>query len=283
MKKILLSIFLFSALVLPVVVLAQHGLDETAKAAGLGTDKTITTIIGNVLGTALSLISVVFFGLMIAGGVMWMIAHGNETLEEKGLATIRAAIIGLIIILASYAITQFVFNSVGAPSAVTGGGPTGDVEQDTGPIKGVCTDFNSPTGNITIPGNVEFGGNQTPTPAFACVDQAAKGVTCLGEPIKGYCAKTPPSTMCCQPKTEVSGSCVVNSNLNNTTVDDFCNTMGVSKCTTPYIANFCQINVNVCQVKDGGPSMQNVCDSAKTISDCTQSQLGSYCQWQTTN
>lgn len=97
----------------PVQVFANgyYGLRTTAGAAGLqGGD--IPTLAGNVIGTALSMIGVLFFILMIYGGFTWMTARGNEQQTEKAKTTITAAVIGMIIVLASYAITRFVFQAV---------------------------------------------------------------------------------------------------------------------------------------------------------------------------
>ncbi|MBI2990017.1 MAG: hypothetical protein HYY51_02385 [Candidatus Magasanikbacteria bacterium] len=106
------------------VVYGQYGLEETAGAAGLkqyGTD--LPTIVGNIVGTGLSMISVLFFGLMIYGGIRWMIARGKEEEAKKALDTIVAAVIGIIIVLASYAITNFVLKSVSGGQVInTGGG-----------------------------------------------------------------------------------------------------------------------------------------------------------------
>ncbi len=74
--------------------------------------KDVSTAIGNVIGALLSLISVIFFVLMIYGGIRWMFARGNEDEAKKAADTILAAIIGLIIIVASYALTNFVFKAV---------------------------------------------------------------------------------------------------------------------------------------------------------------------------
>lgn len=97
----------------------DYGLSATAGAADLakfGTD--LPGLIGNVLGTALSLVGVLFFGLMLFGGVTWMLAHGNAEQEKKALNTIVAAIIGILIVLGSYALTTFVFKSVGSASKI---------------------------------------------------------------------------------------------------------------------------------------------------------------------
>jgi ABC-type phosphate transport system auxiliary subunit len=46
---------------------------------------------------------------MIVAGFQWMTAAGNETKVEKALSMIKTAVIGLIIVLAAYAITYFIF------------------------------------------------------------------------------------------------------------------------------------------------------------------------------
>lgn len=100
----------------------EFGLDTTAGAAGL--DKygaNLPDLIGKVIGTMLSLVGVIFFALMIYGGFLWMQARGNEEHTKKGLDTIIAAVIGIIIVMSAYAITNFVFKAV-VPAAPAGGG-----------------------------------------------------------------------------------------------------------------------------------------------------------------
>lgn len=109
---LLLLSLLVGGVLITNVVLAGYGLEETAGAAELQTTETVPVIIGNIIGTALSLIGVLFFIYMIYGGFMWMTAHGKEDQEKTALSTIMAAVIGVIIVLASYALTSFIFDSV---------------------------------------------------------------------------------------------------------------------------------------------------------------------------
>ncbi|MBT4153150.1 MAG: hypothetical protein HOE53_00710 [Candidatus Magasanikbacteria bacterium] len=100
--------------VAPALAAGNYGLDATANRSGLAAyGKDLPTLTGAIVGTALSVIGVVFFVLMIYGGFLWMTAHGKEELVTKAKDTIIAAIIGLILVLGAYAITSFVFNSVG--------------------------------------------------------------------------------------------------------------------------------------------------------------------------
>lgn len=114
LKKILILFFLISTLFLPHVLLADSfGTDATAKAAGLSEkyNKPVPEIVGNIIGSALSMIGVIFFILMVYGGFLWMTARGDEPTVKKAKETIIAAVIGLIIVMGSFAITNFVFTS----------------------------------------------------------------------------------------------------------------------------------------------------------------------------
>lgn len=119
-----LTILLGVAVAGNVAVSQDYGLRSTADEAGItkkgGRATELTAVVGKVVGTILWMTGVLFFGLMVYGGVLWMIDRGNEDKSKRALETIKAAVIGMIIILASYAITSFVFGSVkkpGGPSA----------------------------------------------------------------------------------------------------------------------------------------------------------------------
>ena len=65
-------------------------------------------IVGRIIQAFLSIFGVLFLALMIFGGYKWMIAQGREEEVKKGKDIIRSAIIGLGIVLLSYAISLFV-------------------------------------------------------------------------------------------------------------------------------------------------------------------------------
>jgi len=101
----------------------NYGLDKTAEE---GYDKNITktdtnlsSIIGKIVGAALSFLGVVFFILIIYGGYMWMFSMGNEQTAGKAKDIIIAAVIGLVIVLMAYAITSFLGTTVapGTPAS----------------------------------------------------------------------------------------------------------------------------------------------------------------------
>lgn len=135
-----LLLLVFFVISIPGIVFAQvdNGLKATAEAAKL--DKfgnNVPKLAGNVIGTALSMIGVLFFILMIYGGFLWMTAKGDEGQTKKALDTITAATIGMIIVLASYAITNFVFKSVVSGEPGRGSAcPSGSDSQCAGMVVG---------------------------------------------------------------------------------------------------------------------------------------------------
>jgi hypothetical protein len=87
-------------------------LDATAKAAGYGEPRNLVEIVGALIGVFLSLLGVIFLCLVIYGGFIWMTAGGNEGKVLKAKRILQDAIIGLIIVMSAYAITNFVFHSL---------------------------------------------------------------------------------------------------------------------------------------------------------------------------
>lgn len=92
----------------PVAVNVLDSLKTTADTAELKTDSNLQTLLGRVLGAALALLGILFFGLTIYAGIKWMIARGNTGEVEHAKESLTNAIIGLIIVLIAYAITKFI-------------------------------------------------------------------------------------------------------------------------------------------------------------------------------
>ena len=82
--------------------------DTAEKTAGYRGGVEIEQVVGTVISIMLSIIGVVFLVLIVYGGYIWMIARGDESKVEKAKDTISRSIIGLIIVLAAYAITYYV-------------------------------------------------------------------------------------------------------------------------------------------------------------------------------
>jgi len=92
---------------------------ETKNAAGLG-DISIGQVVAQIIKVVLGLLSIVFLILIVMAGFKWMTAGGNEEQIKKSTATIKAAVIGLIIVLAAYTLTYFIFTYLPFTSSGTG-------------------------------------------------------------------------------------------------------------------------------------------------------------------
>lgn len=135
-RIIILTVFLLLFLLAGSVLAKDYGLQATQKAAGLSDAGSVPVIVGNVLGSVLSLVGVLFFALMLYGGIVWMMARGNQEDEKKALSTITAAIIGIVIVVSSYAITNFVFE--GMKGTVGETSPKNISDLDESGLQGDC-------------------------------------------------------------------------------------------------------------------------------------------------
>ncbi len=70
----------------------------------------VADIVSGVLTIVLSLLGIIFLGLIVFSGIQWMTAGGNEEAIKKARNNIKNAVIGLAIVALSYTITYFIFN-----------------------------------------------------------------------------------------------------------------------------------------------------------------------------
>ncbi len=108
-----LTVILLSIAIFPVFAAglqdAAGQLENVGKAA-YGTVPTtpLPKLVGRYIRIFLGLLGVIFAVLMIYGGYNWMTSFGKSEKVDKAKDTIVDATIGLIIVLAAYAITGFV-------------------------------------------------------------------------------------------------------------------------------------------------------------------------------
>ncbi|MDP3899982.1 MAG: hypothetical protein Q8Q23_02775 [bacterium] len=72
----------------------------------------LQVIIANIVNAFLGILGVIFIILTIYAGYLWMTAGGNEEQVTRAKKYIANSIIGVIIIIAAYAITYFVINAI---------------------------------------------------------------------------------------------------------------------------------------------------------------------------
>lgn len=83
---------------------------EYGAETGLGS-RNIIEVVAGIINVSLGLLGIVFVVLLVYAGFLWMTANGNEDNIAKAKKTIFAAILGLVLILSAFAITQFVFTA----------------------------------------------------------------------------------------------------------------------------------------------------------------------------
>ncbi len=110
------ALILFFSLILPIQVQAAYdfnadsGLDTLADDVGYDLqDSSINQKISSGLNILFSLLGIAFISMIIYGGILWMTDQGNAKHKETAKLVITQAVVGLIIVIAAYAITTFVF------------------------------------------------------------------------------------------------------------------------------------------------------------------------------
>jgi len=89
-------------------VMTQVGAAASEQGAGLGNVNDPQYFITGVINIVLGAVGIIFTGLIFYGGIMFLTAQGEEEKAKKGMGIVKAAVIGLLVVLVSYAIVLFV-------------------------------------------------------------------------------------------------------------------------------------------------------------------------------
>ena len=130
-KKFKAIIFLFvtQLLIAPAVFGTSTpktmALEEQDKAlissSSLAGNSNLASIISLLIQAALGFLGVIFLILTILAGFKWMTSQGNEDEIKKAQGSLKNSIIGLLIVLAAYAITYTVFKYMPFAGGISGG------------------------------------------------------------------------------------------------------------------------------------------------------------------
>lgn len=99
-----------------------------AQEIGLSPGPSIQVMITRILRTIIGFVGVVVVVMIVYGGFLYMTAGGNTTRIDKAKKILTQSIIGLVIVLSSFAIVQFILSKL---VDATGGGIAS--EEDKGP------------------------------------------------------------------------------------------------------------------------------------------------------
>ena len=93
----------------------REGLGVTRAIAGYSasaSNQSIYIVIGRLFSVVLGTLGIVFLILLITGGILYLTSLGDETKIKKAKSLISSSIIGLVIIVAAYAIATYVLGSL---------------------------------------------------------------------------------------------------------------------------------------------------------------------------
>lgn len=79
--------------------------------------------IANIINIGLGLLGLIFFVLVLYAGFLWMTASGNGDQVGKAKTMLTQAVIGLIIVLAAFAISNFVISQLISAASSTPSAP----------------------------------------------------------------------------------------------------------------------------------------------------------------
>ncbi|MDD5031570.1 MAG: pilin [Patescibacteria group bacterium] len=120
----------------------KGALEGLGGASGYETSGISETSVSAIAGTAvsvfLSILGIIFIALILYGGYLWMMARGNDEQLTRAKELITSAVIGLIIVVAAYAASYFIFDRLTRQTLTTpagsGGCPPGQVDYGQGCI-----------------------------------------------------------------------------------------------------------------------------------------------------
>jgi len=129
MRKIFKTIAAFSPVVLwKAATVKAVEVSEGLGGAGdqltdVGTEidvgsRDLPTLIGNLINIALGLLGIILVVLVVYAGFLWMTAAGSKEQVTKAKEILTRAIIGIIIVVAAYAISEYVISAI--TTAATG-------------------------------------------------------------------------------------------------------------------------------------------------------------------
>jgi len=112
MKKILTFVLLLAHGLASAQTVNDWGYNELASGnINLGTRDLRSTIAG-VINIILGFLGVLTTLIILMGGFKWMTSQGNTEKVDEAKKLIGAGIVGLVIVLTSYAISRFVLENI---------------------------------------------------------------------------------------------------------------------------------------------------------------------------
>ncbi len=94
----------------------QNGADKAY--GGTAPTGSVSTIVGSLISGALSVLGLIFLCLVVYAGFLWMTAQGETKPIQKAKDILIGAIVGLLITLSAYIITDWITASLEGAVAI---------------------------------------------------------------------------------------------------------------------------------------------------------------------
>lgn len=86
----------------------KEGLNKTADESGFSDALSLPEVIGKLISVVLGAVGIVFIVIAVYAGIMYMTAAGDTDKVKKAKSMLIQAVIGIIIIVGAYALSNFV-------------------------------------------------------------------------------------------------------------------------------------------------------------------------------
>ena len=111
MKKTLKRLMYLLPLAIAMPAGAQVSIDFPTNFAGFSSQD-IKVTIQNIIRIILGFLGIVTIIIILYGGFIWMTSFGEEDKIDHAKKMISAGVVGLVVVLAAYAISSFVISSI---------------------------------------------------------------------------------------------------------------------------------------------------------------------------
>ena len=132
LKRLLFLAIFLTVLIVPYLVFAANGaldnMQNVGNSAGFkpATETSVSEIAGTIVNSVLGFLGIIFLGLILYAGFLWMTAQGESDKVEQAKKIIKNCIIGLILIICAWGIYAVVARVFDATSGDSLPPPAGD-------------------------------------------------------------------------------------------------------------------------------------------------------------
>ncbi len=112
-----LPILFFPAVTMAQISKGTEKLAEVATASGFKQGPTLPVMVGNIINIILSIVGVYFVVIIVYAGWLYLSDSGDSAKVKKAKTLMGQAVIGIVIILAAYSISNFVITNLASIAA----------------------------------------------------------------------------------------------------------------------------------------------------------------------